>query len=98
MSDYYSIQEVGGTKLAEHYPDRGVIADAPQHKAILNAGQKASGWRRLFAKSERFIAVLSASKEGLRLFVSLESFAVFIPWSQAVVSGERSMPGTTIRL
>jgi hypothetical protein len=35
MSDYYSIQEVGGAELARHYPDRGVIPDFEYHKAVL---------------------------------------------------------------
>jgi hypothetical protein len=98
MSDYYSIREVGGEELARHYPDRGVIPDSDYHKAVLTAGRRAHGWRRLFAKSERFIAVLSANKDGLRVFVSLNRFAVFIPWSEVTVSGERSTPGTTVRL
>jgi hypothetical protein len=98
MSDSYSIQQVGGTELARHYPDRGVIPDSDYYRAFLAASETASGWRRLFAKSERFIAVLSANKEGLRMFVSLDNFAVFIPWSEIVVSGERSTPATTVRI
>jgi hypothetical protein len=98
MSDYYTIQQVGGTELARHYPDRGVIADSDCHKAFLIAGQQASGWRRLFSKSERFIAILSANEDGLRLFVSLNNFAVFVPWSELSGSGERSTPGTIVRL
>ena len=42
--------------------------------------------------------MLSANSEGLRLFVSLDKFAVFIPWSEVAVSGERSSPATTVRL
>jgi hypothetical protein len=98
MSDYYSIQEVGGAELARHYPDRWVIPDSDYHKAVLAAGERAHAWRRLFAKSERFIAVLSANKEGLRVFVALDNFAVFIPWSEVTVSGERATPGTVVRL
>lgn len=98
MSDYYSIQDVGGAELARHYPDRGIIPDAEWHRAVLTAGQQASGWRRLFAKSERFIAILSANQDGLRVFVSLNNFTVFIPWSELSGSGERSMPGTVVRL
>jgi len=98
MSDYYSIQQVGGAELARHYPDRGVIANSDYHRAFLAAREIATGWRRLFAKSERFITVLSADKEGLRMFVSLDNFAVFIPWSEMVVSGERSTPATVVRV
>jgi hypothetical protein len=98
MSDCYSIQEVGGTKLAHHYPDRGLISDSNWFRAVLAARQKASGWRRLFAKSERFIAVLSANNEGLRIFVALDNFATFIPWAALAVSAERSLPGTVVRL
>jgi hypothetical protein len=98
MSDSYSIQEVGGAELARHYPDRGVISDSDYHRALLTAGKRAVGWRRLFARYERFLAVLSADKDGLRVFVALDRFAVFIPWSEVTVSGERSTPGTVVRL
>jgi hypothetical protein len=98
MSDYYSIQEVGGAELARHYPDRGVIADSDDHKALLTAGRQASGWRRLFARSERFIAVLSADQDGLRVFISLDNYTVFIPWSELTASSERATPGTIVRL
>ena len=98
MSDYYGIQQVGGTELAQRYPDRGLIADAKWHNVVLTAGTKASGWRRLFRKSERFLAVLSANTHGLRLLVSLDNFAVFIPWSEVSVLAERSRPGTVVRL
>jgi hypothetical protein len=98
VSDSYSIQDVGGAELARHYPDRGVLADADYHRAVLTAGKRACGWRRLFAKSERFFAVLSASKDGLRLLVSLDKFAVFLPWSAVTASGERATPGTVVHL
>jgi hypothetical protein len=98
VSDYYSIQEVGGAELAQHYPDRGVIPQSDYHKAILRAGKQAHGWWRLFAKYERFIATLSADQNGLRVFVALDNFAVFIPWSELTVCGERSTPGTFVRL
>ena len=98
MSDSYSIQEVGGAELARHYPDRGVISQSEWHRAFLTAGKRASGWRRLFAKYERFSAVLSADKDGLRLFVALDNFAVFIPWSEITLSAQRSTPGTVVRL
>jgi hypothetical protein len=99
MSDYYSIQDVGGAELTRHYPDRGLLADSDYHRAILVARKGAKeGWRRLFAKRERFLAVLSADNHGLRVFVALDKFAVFIPWSQVTVSAERSTPGTIVRL
>jgi hypothetical protein len=98
MSDSYSIQEVGGAELAQHYPDRGVIPDSDYHKAVLTAGQQASGWRKLFAKSERFIAALSAHQDGLRVFVSRDNFKVLVPWSELTASGERATPGTVVRL
>jgi hypothetical protein len=94
MSEYYSIQEVGGSELARHFPDCGILPDATWHRAVLTAGKKASGWRRLFQPSQRFIAVLSANSDGLRLFVALDNFALFIPWSEMSASGERSAPGT----
>src|SRR5262249_50662226 len=45
-----------------------------------------------------FMAVLSADKNGLRMLVSLDKFAVFIPWPEIIVSGERSTPATVVRL
>ena len=99
MSDYYRIQDVGGAELTRHYPDQGVIADSDWHRAILVARKGARvGWRRLFAKYERFLAVLSADKHGLRVFVALDKFAVFIPWPEITVSAERTTPGTIVRL
>jgi hypothetical protein len=98
MSDAYSIQEVGGTELARHYPDRGILFDSDYHQAVLTAGQQAVGWRKLFARRERFLAVLSANREGLRVFVAFDRFAVFIPWSEIAVSAERSSPGTNVHV
>jgi hypothetical protein len=98
MSDDYSIQEVGGAELAQHYPDRGIISHSDYHRAILTAGKRASGWRRLFVKYERFLAVLSADKDGLRVFVALDQFAVLIPWSEMTVAAERSTPATVVRV
>jgi hypothetical protein len=98
MSDSFSIHEVGGAELALHYPDRGLIPDVNWHKAILAASKKKSGWRRVFEKSERFIAVLSSNGDGLRIFVALDKFATFIPWTELTVSAERSTPGTMVRL
>jgi hypothetical protein len=98
MSDYYNIQEVGGSELARPYADRGIIPKATWHRAVLTAGKKVTGWRRWFQPSERFIAILSANSDGLRVLVSLDNFAVFIPWSELSASGERSAPGTVIRL
>jgi hypothetical protein len=98
MSDYYSIQEVGGTELAKHYPDRGLISESPWYKAILIAGTKAGGWRRWFRKLERFIATVSGNKEGLRVFVPLDQYAVFIPWSEITMTAERSSPATAVHV
>jgi hypothetical protein len=98
MSDYYSIQDVGGTKLARHYPDRELQANPDYHRALLIARQRAEGWRRWFAKSEKFLALLSRDKDGLRLLVSLNKFATCIPWSEMAVLGERCTPATRVRL
>jgi hypothetical protein len=98
MGDSYSILEVGGTELARNYPDRGVICQSEWHRAFLTAGNRARGWRRLFVKRERFSAELSADKDGLRVFVALDNFVVFIPWSEITLSAERSTPGTVVRL
>jgi hypothetical protein len=96
MSEHYSIQEVGGTELVDQFPDCGLIPEANWHKAILTAGKEAHGWQRLFRKTERFISILSANDAGLRLVVTLDDFATFIPWSELNVTAERSMPGTAV--
>lgn len=98
MSDYYSIQEVGGADLAGIYPDPGPVDGADCHKAVLTAGTVASGWRRIFRKAERFLAILSADNSGLRVLVALDHFAAFIPWSEMNMTSERSLPGTIVRL
>jgi hypothetical protein len=98
MSDYYRVQEVGGTELGQHYPDRGLIPDVDWHQAVLTAGKKAGRFWGLFQESERFIAVLSANTDGLRIVVSLDNFAIYIPWPELSVSAERSRPGTVVRL
>ena len=100
MSDYYSIQEVGGTELARHYPDRGVISDSNWYNAVLKVKTRVEGWwgwlRHL--GNQTFGAILSANSEGLRVFVALDNFTAFLPWSELSVSGERTLPATIIRL
>jgi hypothetical protein len=98
MSDYFSIQEIGGTELAQHYPDRGLIPDSNWYKAILTVKKDAGGFWGIFRNVESFIAVLSANTDGLRIFVSLDKPAIFIPWSDVSVAAERSRPATAVRL
>ncbi len=102
MSDYYSIQEVGGAELARHYPDRGVISDSNWYNAVLKVKTRVEGWRgwliRLHLGNQAFGAVLSASTEGVRVFIALDKFAAFLPWSELSVSAERTLPATIIRL
>ncbi len=100
--DYYSIQELGGAELARHYPDRGLIPDSNWYNAVLNVeptGNGLRGWlRALSIGTQAFGAMLSANGEGLRVLVSLDQFAVFIPWAEAAVSAERGWPATVVRL
>ena len=100
MSDYYSIQEVGGAELARHYPDRGVISDSNWYNAVLKVKTRVEGWwgwlRHL--GNQTYGAVLSANSEGLRVLVALDNFTAFLPWSELSVSGERTLPATIIRL
>ena len=100
--DYSSIQEVGGSDLARHYPDRGLIPHSSWYNAVLNVETTADGWlgwlKSLSLGSQAFGAVLSANTDGLRVLVSLDEFAVFIPWAEAMVSAERGRPATVVRL
>jgi hypothetical protein len=99
MSDYYSIQELGGDRLAKAYPDRGVISESPWARAVLTVAAESKRFWGLFGKSERFIAVLSGNAEGLRVFVALDNFTMFVPWSEVtVVAAERTTPATVVRL
>jgi hypothetical protein len=98
--DFYTIREVGGSELERHYPDRGLIGNSNWYNAILIVDRKAGsflGW--LVAPGpQSFGVVLSANAEGLRVLVSREQFAIFIPWSQAAVSAMRSLPATVVNL
>jgi hypothetical protein len=102
VSDYASIQELGGSELARHYPDRGQIHDSNWYNAILVIETQTEGFldwlRRLGTANNSFLAVLSADAEGLRIVVSLDHFAIYIPWEAARVSAERSQPATVVRL
>src|SRR6202011_1507771 len=55
-------------------------------------------WLRSFKHCNRFMAILSASADGLRILVSADEFAVFIPWTEATVSAERGWPATIVSL
>jgi hypothetical protein len=102
MSDYHSIQELGGAALARHYPDRGLIPESNWYNAILKVETTAAGWRGwlewLVRGNQAFGAVLSANAEGLRILVLLDHFTIFIPWSDAAVDAERGWPATVVRL
>jgi hypothetical protein len=102
LSDYYSIQEVGGAELARHYPDRGVISNSNWFNAVLKVKTRVEGWRgwliRLHLGNQAFGAVLSAHSEGVRVFVAMDKFTTFLPWSELSVSAERTLPATIIRL
>jgi hypothetical protein len=99
---YDSIQEMGGTDLVRHYPDRGLIPESNWYNAVLKGETKAGGWRdwleALARGNQAFSAVVSANAEGLRVLVLLDRFAIFIPWSEASVSAERSWPATIVRV
>jgi hypothetical protein len=98
--DSDSLLALGGSELAQHYPDRGLLPSSNWHNATLSVEADAGGlwgWlKRLEVHS--FGAVLSANGEGLRVAVLPEEFATFIPWPEATVSAERAWPVTVIRL
>jgi hypothetical protein len=102
VSDYYSIQEVGGAELASHYPDQGIISDSNWYNAVLKVKTNVEGWRgwliRLHLGNQAFGAVLSANSEGVRVFIALDKFTAFLPWSELSVSAERTSLATIIRL
>jgi hypothetical protein len=102
VSDYYSIQEVGGAELSSHYPDRGIIADSNWYNAGLTVKTNVEGWRgwliRLRLGYQAFGAILSANGEGIRVFIALDKFSAFLPWSKLSVSAERTLLATIIRL
>jgi hypothetical protein len=45
MSDYYSIQEIGGADLARHYPDRGLMNVQCGTRNTHAASGTSLGWR-----------------------------------------------------
>ncbi len=100
--DYFRIQEVGGADLARHYPDRGPLADARWHDAVLHVEPAADGWLGWLdgpsAGTQPFGAVLSADAGGLRVLVPADGFAAYIPWAAAAVTAGRGWPATVVRL
>jgi hypothetical protein len=102
MSDYLSIQEIGGAELARHYPDRGLIPDSNWYNAVLHVELRAGGLRgwlnRLEVGSQAFGAVLSRNHDGLRVLICLWEFAIFIPWAEATVFAERRWAATLLRV
>ncbi len=101
-TDYFDLREIGGAELLEHYPDRGLIPDSSWYNAILKIETDANGLlgklRSFEIATQGFMAVLSANADGLRILVSLEQLAIFIPWPDMAVSAERSIPATVVRL
>jgi hypothetical protein len=103
MSDNrYSIQEVVGPELARHYPDSGFLVDSNLYNSILEVEWKRKSWWRRLAflarDSQTFWALVSSSSKGLRITVSLDQFKIFIPWSQASVSAQRTPAATAVTL
>ncbi len=100
--DYDSLREIGGSQLAQHYPDRGLIPDSDWYNAVLTIETAAVGWlgrlQRLSMGTQHFTAVLSANADGFRIFSAMEQFVVFIPWADAAVTAERGEPATVVRL
>jgi hypothetical protein len=102
VSDYFSIQDIGGTDLARHYPDRGLISESNWYNAILKVETKLDRWWKWLESfvrgNQAFGAVLSANRDGLRILVSMDKFTAFVPWSEASVSAKRMSQVTVIRL
>ena len=99
--DLLSIQELGGAELATHYPDRQQAADTRSHNCIVHTDPEVTGfisWLGSFEHHRGFGGVLSANGEGLRLLVSADRYAIFIPWNEMTVSAVRGWPATIVRL
>jgi hypothetical protein len=99
--DNYTIQELGGAELARHYPDQGVLPDSNWYNAIVRLEPQVAGfvtWLRSFQYCSGFMAVLSASSEGLRIVVLADQFTLFIPWTETIVSSERGQAATIVHL
>jgi hypothetical protein len=99
--DSYSIQELGGAELARHYPDQGLLPDSNWYNAIVRTEPQVKGflsWLGSLKHCKNFLAVLSASADGLRILVIADEFTIFIPWSQATVSAKRGWPATIVSL
>jgi hypothetical protein len=97
----YSIQELGGAELARHYPDRGLLPDSNWYNSVIHTKPKVEGllsWLRSFEHCNGFMGILSARADGLRILVSTDQFAIFVPWTAATVSAERGWPVTVVRL
>ena len=102
MSDrHYRIQELGGAELALHYPDKGLLPDSGSYNSIVQTEPQVDGflsWLRSFKHSNSFVGVLCARTDGLRIFIAVDDFAVFIPWAEATASAERGWLATTVRV
>jgi hypothetical protein len=82
----FDVWNVGWFKLARQYPDQGSLSDVAWHPAICWLDQKACS------------VIASANQQGLRLALSLTSYAVFVPWPDAAVSAKRGWLNTVIRI
>jgi len=80
------LRREGWFELTQPYPDRGPLNEADWYNAILRIGTGGAG------------AVVAANAEGLRLVVGSGLSALFVPWSEATVSGRRGWVDTVIRL
>jgi hypothetical protein len=80
------LRHSGWFDLAAAYPDRGPLNEADWYHALFRIGSGGAG------------VIVSANAEGLRLVVGSGFSAVFVPWSEATVSGKRSWVNTAIRL
>ena len=101
MSGDYCIQDLGGKELALHYPDQGLILNSDRYYCLVQTELKVEGvlsWLRSFEHCNSFRAMLSGSTEGLRIEVTADQFAIFIPWPEATVAAERGRPATIVRL
>jgi hypothetical protein len=100
MSDNsYSIQELGGEELAQHYADAGMLPGSDSYNCIGRTVWRGEGflsWVRSIKHVNSFTAMLSANADGLRLHVPMDKFAVFIPWTDATVLAERGSPATIV--
>jgi len=80
------LRRAGWFELSQSFPDRGPLHEVAWHTAILSFG------------GQGFSAIVAANADGVRVAVGSGVSAIFLPWSDVVVSAGRGLVDTQIRL